>query len=356
LALAVSSCTAALHLALAALEIGPGDEVITTPLTFCATVNCILHTGATPVMADIGPDGNIDPVAIRQRITSRTRALLPVHYGGLPCDMRSIWKMARDRGLHVIEDAAHALGARYEGSPIGAGSATGGLHSDAVAFSFYATKSLAIGEGGMVTCHTPDLMERMRVLCLHGIGKDAWNRYGRNGSWYYEVVAHGFKYNLSDVQSALGIAQLRKQERFVEIRAAQARLYAELLAGVEEIELPPDAPFSKQASRHAWHLYPIRLKLEKLKITRSDFIEKLRERGIGASVHFIPIPLHPAYARLPYVDPESCPKAMELYERLVSLPIYPDLSREQIEHIASSVKAIVRAARRKRTLAVGITA
>jgi len=351
-ALALNSCTAALHLALAALEIGPGDEVITTPLTFCATVNCILHTGATPVMADIGPDGNIDPVSIRQRITSRTRALLPVHYGGLPCDMRSIWKLARDHGLHVIEDAAHALGARYHGSPIGAGSETDGLHSDAVAFSFYATKSLAIGEGGMVTCHSQSLLERMRVLCLHGIGKDAWNRYGQNGAWYYEVVAPGFKYNLSDVQSAIGIAQLRKQERFVEIRAAQARFYAERLAGVEEIELPAET----SESRHAWHLYPIRLKLNKLKITRGDFIERLKKRGVGASVHFVPIPLHPAYARLPHAAPESCPRAMELYERLVSLPIYPNLSREQLEHIAASVKAIVRASRRARTLAAGSAA
>jgi dTDP-4-amino-4,6-dideoxygalactose transaminase len=355
-ALAVNSCTAALHLALKSLKIGPGDEVITTPLTFCATVNCILHTGATPVLADIGPDGNIDPASIRQRITSRTRALLPVHYGGLPCDMRSIWKMARDHGLHVIEDAAHALGARYEGSPIGAGSPTDGMQSDAVAFSFYATKSLAVGEGGMVTCHSQDLMERMRILCLHGIGKDAWNRYGHNGAWYYEVVAPGFKYNLSDIQSAIGIAQLRKQERFVEIRAAQASFYAKRLAAVEELELPVDAPDSNHASRHAWHLYPIRLKLDKLKITRGDFIEKLKKRGVGASVHFIPIPLHPAYARLPQAAPESCPKAMEIYERLVSLPIYPDLSREELEHIAASVKAIVRAGRRTRAIAARISA
>jgi dTDP-4-amino-4,6-dideoxygalactose transaminase len=196
-------------------------------------------------------------------------------------------------------------------------------------------------------------MERMRVLCLHGIGKDAWNRYGQNGAWYYEVVAPGFKYNLSDIQSALGIAQLRKQERFVHIRAAQARFYAERLAAVEEIELPADAPESSHASRHAWHLYPIRLKLNKLKITRGDFIESLKERGVGASVHFIPIPLHPAYARLPHAAPESCPKAIELYERLVSLPIYPDLSLEQLEHIAASVKAIVRAGRRTRTFATG---
>jgi dTDP-4-amino-4,6-dideoxygalactose transaminase len=345
-ALAVNSCTAALHLALAALELGPGDEVITTPLTFCATVNTIIHTGATPVMADIGPDGNIDPDSIRRRITPRTRALLPVHYGGLPCDMRKIWRIAQDHGLYVVEDAAHALGSHYEGSPIGAGLPRAGLCSDAVAYSFYATKSLATGEGGMVTCHREDLLERMRVLCLHGISKDAWNRYGQNGNWYYEVVEQGFKYNLSDVQSAIGVAQLSKQERFIARRTAQARHYAEQLAGVEEIELPEGSG----GTRHAWHLYPIRLNLDKLTIDRSAFISALKEKGIGTSVHFIPIPLHPAYAEFPGLAQETCPNAMALYERLVSLPIYPDLSFEEIDYIASSVKATAREARRVQTV------
>src|SRR5579863_6264984 len=205
-ALAVNSCTAGLHLALAALGMGPGDEVITTPLTFCATVNVILQVGATPVLADIGPDLNIDPAAVERVITARTRAILPVHIAGLPCDMRSIWEIARRHGLKVVEDAAHAAGSRLDGLPIGGGG------SDAVAFSFYATKNLSTGEGGMVVTPDSALEERMRLLCLHGISRDAWNRYSEKGNWYYEVVACGFKYNLSDILAALGLVQLRKLE------------------------------------------------------------------------------------------------------------------------------------------------
>lgn len=346
--LAVNSGTAALHLALAALGIGPGDEVITTPLTFCATVNTILHVGATPVLADIGDDGNIDPASIRKRITGRTRGILPVHYGGAPCDMRPIWELAREFGLYVVEDAAHAVGTHYAGYPIGAGDPSNGWSSDAVAFSFYATKNLATGEGGMVTCHDGGLLERMRVLCLHGISKDAWSRYTEKGKWFYEVVACGFKYNLSDIQSAIGIEQLRKQEHFLQLRAAHASFYNQQFGDIEELETPGDS----RLGRHAWHLYPLRLNLDKLAITRAEFIEELRRRGIGASVHFIPIPLHPAYAERPQLAPAKCPRAMALYERLVSLPLYPDLSLEDLEYISGSVKAIVCEARTNRSLTV----
>jgi len=208
-ALAVNSATAGLHLALAALGLGPGDEVITTPLTFCSTVNTILHVGATPVLADIGTDGNIDPDSIAERITTRTRAIVPVHIGGLPCNMDAIWQLARRHGLFVIEDAAHAVGSRYRGFPIGAGDPSARINSDAVAYSFYATKNLTTGEGGMVTTHNQALEEQMKILCLHGISKDAWNRYSDRGNWHYDVVSCGFKYNLSDIQSAIGIHQLR---------------------------------------------------------------------------------------------------------------------------------------------------
>jgi dTDP-4-amino-4,6-dideoxygalactose transaminase len=217
--LAVNSCTAGLHLALAALEIGPGDEVITTPLTFCATVNVILQCGATPVLADIGPDLNMDVAAIRAAITPATRAIIPVHIGGMPCDMDAIWRLARKHNLHVVEDAAHAAGSRYRGTPIGGG------QSDAVAFSFYATKNLSTGEGGMVTTGSQQLNERMRTLCLHGIDKDAWNRYSEKGSWFYEVVACGFKYNMSDITAAIGIHQLRKLDKMNARRAEIAALY-----------------------------------------------------------------------------------------------------------------------------------
>ncbi len=345
--LAVNSCTAALHLALAALNIGPGDEVITTPLTFCSTVNCILHAGARPVLADVGPDGNLDPASIRDRITPRTRAIIPVHFGGLPCDMDAIWSLARAKGIHVVEDAAHATGAQYAGHPIGAGNPSRGLHSDAVAFSFYATKNLTTGEGGMVTCHDPALVDRMRVLCLHGISKDAWNRYGESGHWYYEVIECGFKYNLSDIQSAIGIEQLRKQERFLAARTAIADYYTSRFGGVGELETPAVSP----RARHAWHLYPLRLCEDRLRITRGEFIEQLRLRGIGASVHFIPIFDHPYYRARLGLARSQCPVAAAIAPRMVSLPIYPALTQQEMEYIAASVIAIAQQASRGRIAA-----
>jgi dTDP-4-amino-4,6-dideoxygalactose transaminase len=344
-ALAVNSCTAALHLALAALGIGPGDEVITTPLTFCATVNAILHVGGTPVLADIGPDGNIDPESIRKRITHRTRALLPVHYAGLPCDMDAVWAIARQNRLYVIEDAAHATGAHYKGRPVGA--SEGGAHSDAVAFSFYATKNLSTGEGGMVTCHDEALHHQMKTLCLHGISQDAWNRYTERGRWFYEVVECGFKYNLSDIQSAIGIEQLRRQEEFRCIREHHARFYDEQFADVEEVDLPARSC----ENRHAWHLYVLKLNLQMLAINRDEFIESLRERGVGTSVHFIPIPKHPYYSQRPGLSASYCPNALALYPRILSLPLYPSLSADELDHIVASVKAIIHKAKRQRAFA-----
>jgi dTDP-4-amino-4,6-dideoxygalactose transaminase len=343
--LAVNSCTAALHLSLAALGIGPGDEVITTPLTFCATVNSILHVGATPVLADIGPDGNIDPESIRDRLTERTRALLPVHYAGLPCHMDAIWAIARQNRLYVIEDAAHAVSAHYRGRPIGASHS--GAHSDAVAFSFYATKNLSTGEGGMVTCQDEALFHRMKILCLHGISKDAWNRYTEHGRWFYEVVDCGFKYNLSDIQSAIGIEQLRRQEEFRNIREEYARFYNDRFADLDEMEIPANS----RENRHAWHLYVLKLNLPALGINRDEFVEELRERGVGASVHFIPIPLHPFYAQHAGLTSGNCPKALALYPRILSLPLYPDLSRDELEYIVSSVKGIIYKSKRQRVFA-----
>src|SRR5258708_911477 len=237
-ALAVNSCTAGLHLALAGLNIGPGMEVITTPITFCATVNVILHVGATPVLADVGPDGNIDPNSIAARVTERTRAIVPVHLAGLPCDMEKIWNLARRHNLHVIEDAAHAAGSYYKGSAIGAGFPSNGSRSDAAVFSFYATKNLTTAEGGMVTTYNEALAESLRVLCLHGISKSAWNRYSDRGNWYYEVLRPGFKYNLTDIQSSIGIHQLRKLDSFIEARTRYAQIYKRMFADVEEFEVP----------------------------------------------------------------------------------------------------------------------
>jgi len=335
-ALAVNSCTAAMHLALAALGFGPGDEVITTPLTFCATVNVILQTGATAVLADIGDDLNLDPARVKAMITPRTRAILPVHYGGLPCRMDAIWALAEKHGLKVIEDAAHAAGAEYRGWKIGAGP------SDAVCFSFYANKNMTTGEGGMVTTPSAELAEKMRVLALHGMSRDAWNRYAERGSWYYEVVECGFKYNLSDILAAIGLVQLRKLDRMNARRAEIAAQYNEAFGKLDEVELPPN----RADSKHAWHLYVLRLRLERLAIDRAEFIEQMKVRGVGCSVHFVPIPLHPYYRRtLELRDP--CERALAEYPRLVSLPIYSKMTDAEVERVIEAVRGVVEAGRRK---------
>lgn len=338
-ALAVNSCTAALHVALAGLGIGPGDEVITSALTFCATVNTIIHVGATPVLADVGPDGNIDPRSIEQRITGRTRAIIPVHYGGLPCDMDAIYRLAQQHNLRVVEDAAHAAGTHYHGSHLGDQKTS---RSDAVAFSFYATKNLTTAEGGMVTTNDTQLNEVMRRLALHGISKDAWNRYAANGKWFYSVEEAGFKYNLSDLQSAIGIHQLRKLEDFTAARARLARLYTELLGGIAEVKPSPDTA----RGRNAWHLYVLRLNLEMLTIDRDAFIEELRQRGVGCSVHFIPIPMHPFFR--PWADRpgQRWPNTMALYRRIISLPLFPHMTTADVRHVVKSIGGIVAAHRR----------
>lgn len=325
-ALAVSSGTAALHLALLALGIGPGDEAITSPLTFCATVLEILHAGATPVLADVGSDGNMAPDSVAARITGRTRAIIPVHLGGLPCRMDRIWALAREHGLSVIEDAAHAAGSYYRGRPIGCDGP-----SDAAAFSFYATKNLTTGEGGMVTTHDAALAEKMRLLRLHGIAKDGPE------SWAYQVLERGFKYNLGDVQSAIGLHQLRKLEKFVAARAEYAATYDRAFADLPELELPP----RRDDCRHSWHLYTLRLNLDRISVDRAGFIRMLRERGIGASVHFIPVPLHPFFRQYAGLPHNQCPRALELYPRLVSLPLYPAMTVDQVERVARSVREIL---------------
>jgi dTDP-4-amino-4,6-dideoxygalactose transaminase len=345
-ALATNSCTAGLHLALAALDIGPGDEVITTPLTFCATVNAIMHVGATPVLADVGTDGNLDPVSVKARMTPRTKAIVPVHLGGLPCDLTSIWELARVGGLRVIEDAAHAIGTRYDQRPIGASARNPTRGSDAVAFSFYATKNLTTAEGGMVTTADQQLHDRMKCLCLHGISRDAWNRYTDRGNWYYEVQECGFKYNLSDLQSAIGIHQLKKQESFIGVRTRYARLYGSILSDLAEVDLPSEAP---PGSRHAWHLYSIRLNLEKLAISRDSFIQVLREKGIGASVHFIPIQLHPFFRPMAHLPQNQCPVALQLYPRLITLPLYPEMTEAEVEYVGLAVREVLTQNRRVAT-------
>lgn len=329
-ALAVNSCTAGLHLALAALGLGAGDEVITTPLTFCATVNAILHTGATPVLADIGPDFNIDPERVRALCTPRTRAILPVHMAGLSCDMDAIWSLARERGLFVVEDAAHAAGTTYQGIP------TGGGASDAVAFSFYATKNLTTGEGGLVATSSASLYERMRMLCLHGIDRHAWNRYTSPRNWHYDVSECGFKYNLSDINAALGVTQLARLDRMNRRRAHIAAQYSQALRDLPELQLPPTATGD---SVHAWHLYILRLNTRLLAIDRAGFVAELQRLGTHCSVHFIPIPLHSAYRGFLEM-PDPCMRALAEYERMFSLPLCSAMSNEDVEHVIESVRKV----------------
>jgi len=273
---------------------------------------------------------NIDPKAIARRITPRTRAILPVHVAGLPCEMETIWETARRHGLLVLEDAAHAAGAFYRGTPIGGG------RSDAAAFSFYATKNLTTGEGGMVTTPSAALEERMRILCLHGISRDAWNRYSEDGNWYYEVVECGFKYNMSDIAAAMGLAQLKRLEAMNTRRAEIARRYSAALVEMPEVETPPE----RADCRHAWHLYILRLNLERLMIDRARFFDEMKRRGIGCSVHFIPIPLHPYYRKtLELRDP--CTRALAEYPRLLSLPLCSKMSDEDVERVIEAVRDIV---------------
>jgi len=335
-AVALASCTAGMHLALLAAGIGPGDEVITTPLTFAATVNVILHAGATPVLADVREDDyNIDVAEIERLVTPRTKAVMPMHYGGLPCRMDELQALADAHGLRVIEDAAHAIGARYRDRPIG-------TLSDASVFSFYPIKPITTGQGGMLTTNDAELADQVRLLSLHGLSKNAWNRYSKGGSAEYQVLAPGFNYAMTDIQAALGIHQLRKLDAFQARRTHIANQYNALFADVPELIRPPE----REETVHAWHLYPIRIHLDRVTIDRAQFIDELRERGIGTSVHFIPIHLHPYYRDALSLGPGDFPVAEKVYENLISLPIYPRMDDDAVERVAAAVREIVAARRR----------
>jgi dTDP-4-amino-4,6-dideoxygalactose transaminase len=332
-AVAVNSGTAALHVALAAAGIGAGDEVITTPLTFCACANVIVQLGATPVLADICDDDlNLDPADVERHLTARTRAIMAVDFGGQPCRMEELARIARSRGLFLLEDAAHSAGARYRDAPVG-------NLADATAFSFYPTKNMTTGEGGMLTTPSEDLAERVRILVLHGMSRDAWKRYQKDAAWAYDVVTPGFKYNMSDLQAALGLVQLRRLEEFRLTRERLARRYAERLEGCEAVELPRSRP----EVLHAWHLYVIRLRLERMKIDRAAFIEALASRGIGTSVHFIPIHHHSYYRAGFNFNPDALPITEQTYPRLISLPLYPRMTDDDVDRVAGAVREIAEA-------------
>lgn len=330
-AIAMNSCTAALHTALAAKGIGPGDEVITTPLTFAATVNVIVHTGATPVFVDVDPDTfNINAGAIEAKINGNTRAIVPVHFAGRACDMDKILALGQKYGIFVLEDAAHALHTTYKGRMVG------GI-GDATAFSFYATKNLSTGEGGMLTTNDDELAEKARLISLHGMSRNAWNRYAKGGKWHYEILFPGFKYNMTDIQAAMGLRQLQKLEKMQKLREAYAKAYSTAFADMKELVIPG----AEGDGRHAWHLYVIRLNEEQLTIGRNGFIEELTALNIGTSVHFIPVHLHPFYRDKYNYREGDYPAAEKIYRTEISLPLYPRMSEQDVEDVVHAVKHIV---------------
>ena len=331
--LAVNSATAGLHLALEACGIGAGDEVITTTYTFTATAEVIRYLGAHPVLVDIDPRTlNLDPTQIERAITPRTRAIIPVHFGGLACEMDAIIRIARQHNLRVIEDAAHALPTRYQDKLIGA------LDTDATVYSFYATKTITTGEGGMIVTRDAALAQRCRTMRLHGISRDVFDRYtSTKPSWHYEVVAPGFKYNMPDLAAALGIQQLKKAWRFQAQRQALAEKYNAAFDGLPVI-LPPQA---EVGDLHAWHLYVIRLR-DGAPLNRDEFIQRMAEHGIGCSVHFIPLHLHPYWRDTYGLTPAAFPAAQAAYERAVSLPLYTCMTEADQQRVITAVQELLR--------------
>jgi dTDP-4-amino-4,6-dideoxygalactose transaminase len=385
-AVAVNSCTAAMHLSLEAIGLQAGDFVVTTPYTFAATAEVIRYFDAVPVFVDVEPGTlNIDPTCLIQTIedlerclgegskaripavaralgeesppitrprpaTRRRRgalkAVIPVHIAGHPCEMDVITAIAKERALAVIEDAAHACSASFRGRPVGSEMAAGS--SWAACFSFYATKTLATGEGGMVTTDSEDCAERIRVMSLHGISKDAWKRYTAEGSWYYEIVAPGYKYNMPDIIAAIGLAQLRKVETMRQRREEIARRYNEAFAQYPEIETPT----VREHVGHAWHLYMLRLNFESLAIGRDEFIQHLKKANVSSSVHFIPLHVHPYYRATYGYQPEDLPIAFREYRREISLPIYSKMTDLDVQCVIDAVTDILRQFRTNSSYAV----
>lgn len=331
-AIAVNSCTAAMHLALEAIGLQRGDEVITTPYTFAASAEVVRYFDAKPVLVDVNAGSfNIDVEQIEAAITSRTKAIIPVHIAGQAADLDAIYAIAQRHTLAVIEDAAHAFPTTYRGRMIGAPPPLELKH--AACFSFYATKTIATGEGGMICTDDDEIADRCRIMALHGISKDAWKRYTAEGSWYYEIIAPGYKYNLTDIASAMGLAQLAKADRMWRRRVEIAQEYTQAFAGLEYFQ-PPCDPGENQ---HAWHLYMLRLNLATLQIDRARFIEELKQRQIGVSVHFIPLHVHPYYREAYGYKTHDFPVAYREFQREISLPIYSKMSNQDIQDVIDAV-------------------
>jgi dTDP-4-amino-4,6-dideoxygalactose transaminase len=323
-AVSVNSCTAGLHLANIAAGLKPGDEVITTPITFAATVNMIIHVGAKPVLVDVDKDFQcIDTDKIQAAITKKTKAIVPVHFAGNPCDMKAIMEIAEDNKLQVIEDAAHSVGGSYDGKKM-----MGSL-GNLTSFSFYATKNMTTGEGGMVTTNDDALAARIKILRLHGMNRDAWKRYTAAGSWYYDIVEPGWKDNMTDVDAALGLVQLKRLDKFCKQRKEIADTYAKLLK-----DLPLILP--KDKAGKVWHIYPIQVK----NADRGKVIDQLKEYNIGTSVFFIPIHYHPAYKYLGYKKGDF-PVSEAYFNKTLALPLYPHLKKEDIKYVSEALHEIL---------------
>ena len=335
-AVAVNSCTAAMHLALEAAGVQRGDEVITTPYTFAATAEVIRYFDAKPVFVDVDPQTcHLRPDRLETAITPRTRAIIPIHIAGLPVELDAIMAVARAHNVPVIEDAAHAFPSAYHNRTIGS-------IGDITCFSFYATKTITTGEGGMICTNNDEWADRCRIMALHGISKDAWKRYTAEGSWYYEIMAPGYKYNMTDIAAAMGLAQLVKAEIMWQKRRAIAVRFNKAFGAVPELQIPPD----RADCRHAWHLYMLRLNLDRLTIDRARFIEDLKKRNIGVSVHFIPLHIHPYYRENYGYKPENFPVAYHEYMREISLPIYSRMTDTDMGDVIEAVLDVVAQHRR----------
>ena len=333
---AVSSWTAAGHLALEAFGIKAGDEVIVPTMTFPATAEIVSYFGAKPVIIDVAEDTlNISLKEIEKAITPKTKAIIPVHYGGQPCDMDEIQELADHHNLKVLEDAAHSLPAIYKGKKVG-------TISDVTCFSFYATKTLSTGEGGMICTNNEEIAERTAIMRLHGINRDAWKRYSESGSWYYEVVAPGYKYNFTDLQASLGLPQLKKVDAMWESRKRISKMYTEALKDLDTIQLHT----IKSDRESSWHLFPIRLNLDMLNKNRAQIIDELRQKNIGVGVHFMPVHQHLFYSQTFNLNDDNFPVASSVFPRLLSLPIYPGMNDEHVNRVINVLTEILSKAKK----------
>ena len=330
-AIAVNSGTAALHISTSSININPGDEVITTPLTFVASANCVIYRGGTPIFADIKKDTyNIDPNEIKKKITPKTKAIIPVHFAGQPCDMDEICEIAQENDLYIIEDAAHAIDAEYNGKKIG-------NISDLTVFSFHPVKNITTAEGGMVTTNNEELYEKLLMFRTHGISKDAVKRFGKSGDFYYDMKYLGFRYNMSELHASLGIHQLNKLPNFQKRRREIVEIYDKGLKDIEEVKLP----YVKSNIKHSWHLYIIQLNLEKLRVDRDFIFKALREENIGVNVHYIPVHFHSYYRNKFGLTKGILPNVEWLFPQLITIPIFAKMSDDDVNDVIYALKKVI---------------